>query len=136
MRRCNGGKDQIMLPATMTNEQIFFIDIVNAIPDQSYWSFQCYDKEVFAALNGIPLIDEQATIGLSFSYDLREQITELAANDLYERINFLEIFKDGCKLLEAFDGFVIVTISKNFPLVGTKLFHYLNQDLLFVSETW
>ena len=61
-------------------------------------------------------------------------IADLIIDDLFERINFLEVSRDGQKLLEAFDGFVIVTLSKNFPLAGTALLQYLDQDLLFVSE--
>jgi hypothetical protein len=120
----------------MTKEQTFFIDLVNAIPDKTHWSFQCYANEFYTILRGIPLVTEPATIGMAFRDAFRPQITGLIIDDLFEHINFLEVTQDGQKLLEAFDGFVIVTLSKNFPLAGTALSQYLDQDLLFVSEIW
>src|SRR5258706_1936468 len=120
----------------MTKEQTFFIDLVNAIPDNTHWSFQCYADEFYATLLGIPLVTEPATIGIAFRDAFRSQIACLTNDDLFERINFLEVSQDGQKLLEAFDGFVIVTLSKNFPLAGTALSQYLDQDLLFVSDNW
>ena len=120
----------------MTKEQTFFIDLVNAIPDNTHWSFQCYADEFYATLRGIPLVMEPATIGIAFRDAFRSQIAGLIIDDLFERINFLEVSQDGQKLLEAFDGFVIVTLSKNFPLAGTALSQYLDQDLLFVSDNW
>ena len=120
----------------MTDEKEFFIDLVNAIPDNTHWSMQSSFSEVFVALAGIPLIKEVATIGLAFKNEYRKQIADLVEGDLHERINFLQVFQDGKKLLEAFDGFVIVTLSKNFVLQGTSLHNYLNSDFLYVSDNW
>ena len=120
----------------MTKEQAFFINLVNAIPDNTHWSFQCYADEFYATLRGMPLVTEQATIGIAFKDAFRSQIAKLITDNLFEHINFLEVSQDGQKLLEAFDGFVIVTLSKNFPLAGTSLSQYLDQDLLYVSDTW
>ena len=120
----------------MTKEQSFFIDLINAIPDNTHWSFQCYADEVYATLCGIPLVTEAATIGLDFQDTFRSQIAGLTIDDLFESINFLDVSQNGHKLLEAFDGFMIVTLSKNFPLAGPALSQYLDQDLLFVSDTW
>jgi len=120
----------------MTKEQTFFIDLMNTIPDDTHWSFQSSSSELLAALSGLPLVTEPATIGLTFRGAFRRQIADLANDNLYESINFLEVSQDGQKLLEAFDGFVIVTLSKNFPLAGTALSQYLDQDLLFVSDNW
>jgi hypothetical protein len=120
----------------MTKEQTFFIDLVNAIPDNTHWSFHCYADEFYATLLGIPLVTERATIGIAFRDAFRSQIAGLTIDDLFERINFLEVSQNGQKLLEAFDGFVIVTLSKSFPLAGTALSQYLDQDLLFVSDNW
>ena len=75
-------------------------------------------------------------MGIAFRDAFRSQISDLIVDDLFERINFLEVSQNGQKLLEAFDGFVIVTLSKNFPLAGTALSQYLDHDLLFVSEIW
>ena len=120
----------------MTKEQVFFIDLVNAIPDNTRWSFQCYADEFYTSMRGIPLVTEPATIGIAFRDAFRSQIAGLIIDDLFERINYLEVSQDGHKLLEAFDGFEIVTLSKNFSLAGTALLQYLDQDLLFVSEIW
>lgn len=120
----------------MTKEQAFFIDLVNAIPDNTHWSLQCYADEFYATLRGIPLMTEPAMIGIAFRDAFRSQIAGLIIDDVFERINFLKVSQNGLKLLEAFDGFEIVTLSKNFSLAGTALSQYLDQDLLYVSETW
>jgi len=120
----------------MTKEQAFFIDLVNAIPDNTHWSLQCYADEFYTTLRGIPRVTEPATIGIDFRETFRSQIADLINDDIFERINFLEVSQDGQKLLEAFDGFLMVTLSKNFQLAGTALSQYLDQDLLFVSEIW
>jgi hypothetical protein len=108
---------------------------VNTIPNDTHWSFKSSSSELLAALSGLPLVTEPATIGLTF-WGLRRQIADLANDELYESINFLEVSQSGQKLLEAFDGFIIITLSKHFPLAGTALTQYLNQDLLFISDNW
>jgi hypothetical protein len=120
----------------MMDEKQFFIDLINAIPENTYWSFQSASSEVYAALNGIQIISEAATHGLHFKNEFRQQIADLVKDDLFEGINFLEVVKEGEKLLEAFDGFVIVTISKNFDIKETALPKYLNMDLLYVADNW
>ena len=121
---------------SMIDEKEFFIDLVNAIPDKTHWSMQSGFSEVYAAMSGIPLIKEPAAIGLIFKNEYRKQIADLAKDNLHEFINFLEVLEGGRKLLEAFDGFVIVTISKDFDINSTILPKYLDRDLLYISDEW
>lgn len=120
----------------MINESVFFIDLVNAISDNTHWSLQFYSSDIYAALSGITLVKEPATIGLTFTNIFREQIAALAHKNLQEHINFLQVFEHGQKLVEAFDGFAIVTLSKHFAFAGTALAQYLDQDLLYISDEW
>jgi hypothetical protein len=87
-------------------------------------------------MSGTTLFRESATFGLTFKNEYRQQIGDLLKEDLYEKINSPAVFKDGKKLLEAFDGFVIVTVSKHFPIGETALPKYLDMDQLFISEEW
>jgi len=109
---------------------------VSALPNGTHWSFQSYDPKVYEVLSGVPLVTEPATIGMDFKEAYRQPVADLVNGDLFESINFLEVSLDDVKLLEAFDGFVIVTVSKTFPLAGTNLTQYLDQDWLYVSDNW
>jgi hypothetical protein len=120
----------------MIDRQEFFIDLINAIPSNTEWLLQSSFTRLFEAIKGIPYIDELSVVKINFQDHFRKQISELANNNLYECINDLEIFENGKKLLEAFDGFVIVTVSKNFNMEDTNLSKYLNNDLLFISDVW
>ena len=120
----------------MIDRQEFFIDLINAIPSNTEWLLQSSFNRLFEAIKGIPYVDEPPVIKINFQDHFRKQISELANNDLYECINDLEIFENGKRLLEAFDGFVIVTVSKGFKIEGTDLPKYLDSDLLFISDVW
>jgi hypothetical protein len=120
----------------MIDSQIFFVDLVNAIPSDTEWILQSSYSRLFEAIKGIPYVKELSVFKIDFQESYRKQLSELANNNLYECINDLEIFEKGKKLLEAYDGFVIVTVSKDFKIEGTHLQKYLNNDLLFISDVW
>jgi hypothetical protein len=120
----------------MIDSQDFFIELVNAIPSNTEWILQSSFNRLFEAIKGIPYVNELSVFKINFQENFRKQISELANNNLYECINDLEIFENGKKLLEAFDGFVIVTLSKDFKIEGTALPKYLNNDILFISDVW
>lgn len=120
----------------MINEKRFFIDLANAIPSNTEWSMQSSSSEVVATLDGIPMSRNSTDIDFTFIEEHRARIIELANDDLFECINMLIVYKDSVQLLEAFDGFVIVTLSKSFDITATNLEKYLDNDLLFISDDW
>jgi len=120
----------------MIDEKEYFIDLVSSIPANTDWFIQSPSPKFYEAIKGIPFIREAGVIKILFKSEYRDQIAGLAKDDLYEHINFLEVLQDGKKLLEAFDGFVIVSISKDFVITATVLPKYLDMDLLYVSDNW
>jgi hypothetical protein len=120
----------------MIDEKDFFVDLVNAIPANTNWSLQSSFPELYEAMMGIPFFRESTNIELTFKDEFRDQLATLAKNNRYEYINFLQVFQNGKKILEAFDGFVIVTISKGFSIKGASLSKYLDKDLLYISDDW
>jgi hypothetical protein len=120
----------------MIDEYEFFSNLVNSIPAHTEWYLQSTSPEFYEEIKGIPFVRETTVIKILFENKYRNQIAGLAKDDLYERINFLEIFQSGKKLLEAFDGFVMVSISKDFNITATALPKYLDMDLLYVSDNW
>jgi len=113
-----------------------FIDLVAAIPDNTDWSMQSAFPEVYEAMTGIPYTRESINIELKFNFEFRDQILRLAQDDLYQFINFLEVSLDGKKLVEAYDGFVMVTLSKDFDISKTSLPKHIDTDGLYISDSW
>ena len=120
----------------MIDEKEFFIDLATAIPSNTEWSMQSSFSEVVAALDGIPINKNSTDIDFTFTEDHRSKIIGLANADLFQCINMLMVYQGTAKLLEAFDGFVIVILSKSFDVTTTNLEKYLNNDLLYVSDDW
>jgi hypothetical protein len=63
-------------------------------------------------------------------------LADISINDIHEFIQNVEIVWQGRKIFEAYDGFVIGTVSKHFDIAKTALESHLNQDILFISSKW
>ena len=120
----------------MIDSKEFFIDLVNAIPSGTEWLFQSSYASFFEAIKGIPVVNESSVFKIDFQDLYRKQLSDLANDNLFECINDFEVRETGKKILEAYDGFVIVTLSRDFKIERTRLSKYLNNDLLFISDEW
>lgn len=119
----------------MIDKKELFIDLMAAIPDNTDWKMQFWLPPP-EAMHDIPITRNSDNIDLKFNSQYRDQISKLAERDLYRAINWFEVRENGKKLVEAFDGFVIVTVSKDFDISKTSLPRYLDDDILFVADDW
>jgi hypothetical protein len=122
----------------MSEKSQFVIDIVNAMPVQSEWHFYLPPsyKEFYDAIKGVPIEIETIYVKLILREEFRQIVAAISANEIYERVQELQIFFGGQKIFEAYDGFVIGTVSKFYEISGTNLAKHLNKDILYISSDW
>jgi len=120
----------------MIDSHEFFVDLIDSIPSGTKWLMQFSFDDVREALDQIPLSKEGPCVQLNFKNEFRNQFIGLSDGELYEHINYFGVFQESKKLVEAFDGFVIVIVSKDFRINHTALPKYLNNDLLCISDDW
>src|SRR4051812_18103128 len=120
----------------MSETSRFFVDIVNSMPLDSEWFFQAPHKEFTDALQGVKFESAEVFIKLVLKEENRKRLAEIAINDVHEYVQQLKIFWKGEKIFEAYDGFVIGTVSKHFDISKTALLNHLDQDILFISSEW
>jgi hypothetical protein len=120
----------------MRESRQFFIDVVNSMPLDSEWFIQAPDEEFLDAIKEIPHEIDEVYIRILLKDAYRSMLADISSNDLHECIHQVKIFWKQKKIFEAYDGFVIGTVSENFDLAGTALEDHLDQDILFISSEW
>jgi hypothetical protein len=108
------------------------------MPSNSEWLFHVPPvyKEFFDAIEGVSYETGDIFVKLTLKEEYRRKVAAISVNDLHELIQEARVLWEGRKIFEAFDGFVIGTVSKYFDIVGTPLIKHLGQDILFISSEW
>ena len=121
----------------MSETSDFFLDIVRSMPLNSKWIAQVPHREFLDSIRPIPyVLSDNVFVQFVLKEEYREILASIPKNDLHELVSNLEVWDDNKKIFEAFDGFEIGTISKEFEINGTPLEHHLNQDILYISRKW
>jgi hypothetical protein len=115
-----------------------FKDIVATLPIGSEWYFDVspVHEEFFEAMEGIPCEIEEMHVKFEMMEGHREKIQSLVAMELHELIQRAKVIWEGRKIFEAYDGFIMNTVSKYFDIKNSPMESYLNQDILFISSVW
>jgi hypothetical protein len=122
----------------MSETSQFFIDVVSSMPSNSEWYFHVppVHKEFFDAIEGIPYETGDIFVKLELKEEYRRKVSAISVNDVHELIQEARVFWEGRKIFEAYDGFVIGTVSKFYDINGTALEKHLGQDILYISSEW
>jgi hypothetical protein len=122
----------------VTDTSQIFIDLVNSMPIGSDWYFQVSSvhKEFFASLEGVPYEPGEGFLKFILLKEHREKVASLSLLDLHEFIQQATVFWQGRKIFDAYDGFVMNIVSRDFEIKDTPLAKHMNQDILFVSSEW
>jgi hypothetical protein len=122
----------------MSETRLLFIDVVNSMPYNSEWYFHVgsVHKDFFDAIEGIPYETGDIFVKLILKEEYKKKLVALSVDDLYEHIQEVKVFWEGRKIFEAYDGFVIGTLSRYYDITGTVLVKHLGQDILYVSSEW
>ena len=122
----------------MSDTSEFFVDVVNSMPSGSEWHFHVppVHKEFFDAIQGVSYETGAIFIKLILKEEYRKKVAAISVNDVHELIQEVRIYWEGRKIFEAYDGFVIGTVSKFYDINGTALEKHLGQDILYISSDW
>jgi hypothetical protein len=121
----------------MTEQQAFFIDLINLMPLGSTLFIQSPDLETKSILQIMETtqFDYFKKIVLT-SENKNVLFSDIVSNNIQENIQLIEIRDKEELLFEGYDGVKFGTISKKIKLPDDFVYNYIDKDICTISINW
>jgi len=121
----------------MNEQQLFFISVLNLMPEGSFLFVQAPSLEDAAILNRLKETAQKYFKSIELSVENKNILVNKITNGGFQNyIHFAEIRHGSQLLFQGFDGVEFGTISKQVSLPKDFVLKYINDNICTISKDW